>query len=715
MRTYKANMIPGGTTPVINVSQYDNDYAVTVTLIEGAEIYTPPVGATIRVEGTKPDGNGFEYPCTYQGNVVTMPIYTQMTVVSGRFPIELVVYQSGLRVGSCNIIFAVEKAPLGEDTDISETVIPDIIAGAQAQADAAAASATTASSAETNAVSARDAAIEAAQAAAQSAASLTVDTELSSTSTNPVQNKVIDATVTELKNDFENIGYTEDVSANLLNPSELEAGRITSSSSDVLHTGTYDTDYRTTGFMPVDGGEKYAFYVTTTIGDIVNCNVANIWAYDESKAGLSYLGNMKYNASGTTYITAPANAKFIRASLATSTFTNFAFVQFSKTEGTAPSELVQYQNDIYLNGYVRTAELEATNAEVNEIKTVIDDNFMDVYEPITGGTTADNKYINASGVVTDISSAYNTTTISANAGDKFKITAKAYQHAYYYGFFDSADTLIEGLKSTQSGTTEINDVAVVAPANTAYLVAVGYATYATIKGVTGQVVNSAVPWTGKKWVCVGDSLTERNATTTKDYYDYISEASGITPYIMGVGGTGYVRGYDVTKAFYQRISAVPTDADFVTIFGSGNDLNIEAMAKFSGKTWSEALGTYTDTGTDTICGCVNTCLDNYFAVMITAPIGIIAPSPLRPYPTTTPNNRMSDYVSALKQIAEYRGVPFLDLYHCSNLRPENAANRAACYYVGDLDGNGDGVHPNALGHQIIASKIYQFVKNLLID
>lgn len=137
MRAYKANMIPGGVTPTINVSQYDNDYAVTVTLIEGAEIYTPPVGATIRVEGTKPDGHGFEYPCTYQGNVVTMPIYTQMTAVSGRFPIELVVYQSGLRVGSCNIVFAVEKAPLGEDTDISETVIPDIIDAAQASAEAA--------------------------------------------------------------------------------------------------------------------------------------------------------------------------------------------------------------------------------------------------------------------------------------------------------------------------------------------------------------------------------------------------------------------------------------------------------------------------------------------------------------------------------------------------------------------------------------------------
>ena len=149
MRAYTADMIPGGASPVINVSQYDNDYAVTVTLIEGAEIYTPPVGATIRVEGTKPDGNGFAYPCTYQGNVVTVPIYTQMTAVAGRFPIELVIYQSGLRVGSCNITLAVERAPLDNDEIISDSDIPAIIALAQAQADAAASSAASAETAKT--------------------------------------------------------------------------------------------------------------------------------------------------------------------------------------------------------------------------------------------------------------------------------------------------------------------------------------------------------------------------------------------------------------------------------------------------------------------------------------------------------------------------------------------------------------------------------------
>jgi lysophospholipase L1-like esterase len=87
------------------------------------------------------------------------------------------------------------------------------------------------------------------------------------------------------------------------------------------------------------------------------------------------------------------------------------------------------------------------------------------------------------------------------------------------------------------------------------------------------------------------------------------------------------------------------------------------------------------------------------------------------YPTTmVANNHMDDYVEKLQKIANYRGVPFLDLYHGSNLRPENETNRNACFYnESSLDGNGDGVHPNELGHRIIAPKIYEFLKTLLLD
>ena len=377
---------------------------------------------------------------------------------------------------------------------------------------------------------------------------------------------------------FTNIGYTEIQSVNLLNPDELEPGRITSSSSVPLHTGSYDTDYRTTGFMSVEAGEKYGFYYRAR-NNIGNVGVSGIWAYDSDKTALQFLGSLGFNTAGTLYVTAPNGAAYIRASISTAAIDAYSPLQCSKTDGTPPNEISEYTIGAYLEGYLKEA------------------------------------------------------------------------------------------------------------------------------------------WIGKKWVVVGDSLTENNVTTTKHYFDYIADISGAEIANMGVGGTGYCRGYDSNRAFYQRISAVPTDADVVTVFGSGNDMNIAAMQIFDGKTWTEALGTFSDTGTDTICGCVNTFLDNYFAVMPTAPIGIIAPTPWMSYPTSLlSNNRFDDYTSALKQICEYRGVSFLDLYHHSNLRPENEANRNACYYNGaSVDGNGDGVHPNELGHKIIAPKIYEFVKTMLLN
>jgi lysophospholipase L1-like esterase len=205
---------------------------------------------------------------------------------------------------------------------------------------------------------------------------------------------------------------------------------------------------------------------------------------------------------------------------------------------------------------------------------------------------------------------------------------------------------------------------------------------------------------GKTWLCVGDSLTA-GPSSSKYYHDYISEKDNVSVVNLGRGGTGYMNDYETGNAFYQRIIPQTSDIDFATVFGSGNDLNHYSV-----------LGNYTDTTTDTICGCVNTFLDNYFANYPTQPIGMIAPTPWKDYPTTTPNNQMEQYVEKLRQIAEYRGVPFLDLYHHSNLRPENATNREALFYHQTLDGNGDGVHPNAEGHKIIASKIEQFIKGV---
>lgn len=219
---------------------------------------------------------------------------------------------------------------------------------------------------------------------------------------------------------------------------------------------------------------------------------------------------------------------------------------------------------------------------------------------------------------------------------------------------------------------------------------------------TGKFNKSSL--NGKTWAVVGDSLTEINQATTKHYYDYISEETGIKVLNYGVGGTGYMKGYDSNKAFYQRVLNISTNVDIITIFGSGNDLGLGI----------DKLGDIYDTDTTTICGCMNKTLDNLFQRFPTIPIGVIAPTPWQYNPATVPNNKMEQYVEKLEAICKRRGVKYLDLYHNSLLRPEDETNKQLCFYNdAALDGNGDGVHPNELGHKIIYPSFREFIKTLI--
>lgn len=208
---------------------------------------------------------------------------------------------------------------------------------------------------------------------------------------------------------------------------------------------------------------------------------------------------------------------------------------------------------------------------------------------------------------------------------------------------------------------------------------------------------------GVKWVALGDSLTEKNVTAKENYTDFVSKDLKITCINHGIGGTGYMRRYDINKAFYQRVADLPQDADVITIFGSGNDLALMT-----------SLGDITDSTTDTLCGCINKTIDNLLEKFPTTPIGIIAPTPWRGNTPNIKECQMSRYVYKLEQICKRRGIPYLDLYHYSNLHPDNAKCLNLTYYnKSAVDGNGDGVHPNDEGHKIITGPIREFIKSLI--
>ena len=78
--------------------------------------------------------------------------------------------------------------------------------------------------------------------------------------------------------------------------------------------------------------------------------------------------------------------------------------------------------------------------------------------------------------------------------------------------------------------------------------------------------------------------------------------------------------------------------------------------------------------------------------------------------TTDPENRLTLYSEALVKICERRGIPCLDLYHCSGLRPWDQTFKTLAYSKDD----GGGTHPDETGHAIIAPRIKTFLESLIM-
>ena len=385
---------------------------------------------------------------------------------------------------------------------------------------------------------------------------------------------------------------------------------------------------------------------------------------------------------------------------------------------------------------VQNARVGADGTSYNTLKARLDAEFDAVNDRIDGYiiyeknpyefTVTPKSLISATTakVVSYNDSKYSTVTFDVTGISSLYITASANFGNFIYAIYDVNDERIGGDKAanTSAGTVR-QDFLLNLPEGAVTLIVANVANTgnptaielyqmqegflanrlsATIQNSIDEEINSSVygRWGDKKWVCIGDSLTEVNTKTTKHYFDYVASATGINVVNMGVSGTGYMRRYDENLAFYQRAAAVPTDANVVTIFGSGNDLSLISV-----------LGEPTDTGTETICGCINETIDVIIGLIPDVSLGIVSPTPWsNNKPTLDDSNSMARYTEALRNICKIRSIPFLDLYHCSNLRPWTSEGRAACY---SKDG-GDGVHPDETGHKLIAPRFKIFIESLLL-
>lgn len=123
-QSFNLELIPQGIAPQVYVSQYDTGQTWLISLFENNMPFNIPSGAAVTIQGTKPDNTGFQYGCTFSGNVVTATEEQQMTIVEGKVSCEIVVSQSGAIIASLNFYLIVEPSALADNTVISETDLP---------------------------------------------------------------------------------------------------------------------------------------------------------------------------------------------------------------------------------------------------------------------------------------------------------------------------------------------------------------------------------------------------------------------------------------------------------------------------------------------------------------------------------------------------------------------------------------------------------------
>lgn len=116
--------LTGGYPVRVPVSQFDTMWQFVFEIIKDSTEWTIPTGATVTMNGRKPDGNVFAFSGAVSNNKVNVNADVQMTAVAGDTLCELSFLSSGKVVGTANFVLAVEAAPKSPDDISSDSTLP---------------------------------------------------------------------------------------------------------------------------------------------------------------------------------------------------------------------------------------------------------------------------------------------------------------------------------------------------------------------------------------------------------------------------------------------------------------------------------------------------------------------------------------------------------------------------------------------------------------
>lgn len=211
---------------------------------------------------------------------------------------------------------------------------------------------------------------------------------------------------------------------------------------------------------------------------------------------------------------------------------------------------------------------------------------------------------------------------------------------------------------------------------------------------------------GKKIAFLGDSITEGCGCSAveKTYWSLIGQRTGAKVYGYGISGTRLAIQAvpdDFNRYFATRVDSMIPDADAVVVFGGTNDFGHG----------DAPMGTMADRTPETFYGACHDLI-----------IKLINRYPAAQLLFATPLHRLSedecvfnewgirrvgrlfDYVQAIKEVAQYYGVPVVDLYSTCLIQPKVEILRQM--YMPD------GLHPNDAGHARIAQRVLSALQEL---
>lgn len=747
------NLQPGITAPVVvHMSEGDSGTKLSFKLIDGARAWTDPGNVVAAVHGRRQDGTQFgPYACTISGDVVSFQTDAAIAAIAGSGIAQIVLTDSDQNTaGTANFAIMVEHAtfPMGVTYTNDKSVYEAILAYAQNMPASVTENLTAKINAEAAERKEADAALEASIGAVQNA----LTSEISTRSTQDgvlsarmdeftklpdgslstaadaelVDIRVMDDGATAvtagdavreqaatLKNDIGALGairYAGAGSATQPNATVTQSGDgivtingTTGSSFYVLLSGTPEkiSFGSVAKNVHLHAGKTYTLTVINRSGTAADLTGVSIGVGDENMTNLqSALLNIDANGGSTSLSVTEDMDVFV-----------FAYVKYNVST-----------DNLRLQGILTEKDNAITSNDLSsQMIDLINSSSVDVDVDIETELTGDSAMRGSDGrVVAGVGAAYKVTDlIPVMAGDQIIFKGDLNYGNYFYRFYANEQTSgFGGEKADSSGTFTTYDNTITVP-NGANYVRFGFYynpgvhDYTLAKKEKAFVAGALTDplwselderysreadWTGKRWVAIGDSLTENNATASEKYHYLIAQQTGITVLNYGKSGTGYGKTYSTSNNFANRVLELANvDCDIITIFGSFNDMSIE-------------LGTADDTGTDTLGGWMNTTFNNLYATKPFVSVGVILPTPWwgrSPDGSTEERAKAVQYCEMLKTIAERRSIPVLDLFHRSNLHPNDSNFRDEFY------SNADGVHPNNAGHAKFAPMILQFLKEII--